>query len=212
MEITWYGHSCFRITDRGLATVVTDPYNHVDLGYDELALKADIVTVSQDEAAYNNMEAVKGAEWQIRAPGEYEIGGVFLTAVPTDKSKKNGVGNMVYTFDYNGVNVVHLGRMKAMPSRSEVEAFGTVDVLLTPVGGGGGLNASKAAEVISLLQPGIVVPMHFKTEDSTVDLDPIDQFLKEMGLGNSIEAQKSLKLARSNVPEETRVELLSHQR
>lgn len=211
MEITWYGHSCFRITDRGIATVVTDPYNHAELGYSALALKADIVTVSQDEAGYNHVEAVKGADWEIRGAGEYEIGGVFLTAVPTDKSKKNGTGNMVYTFDYNGVNVVHLGRMNDMPSRAEVEAFGTVDVLLAPVGGGGGLNASRAAEVISLLQPGIVVPMHFKTEDSKSDLNLIDQFLKEMGLGKSIEAQKSLKLSRSGIPEETRVELLSHQ-
>jgi L-ascorbate metabolism protein UlaG (beta-lactamase superfamily) len=211
MEITWYGHSCFRITDRGMATVVTDPYNHEEVGYSALALKADIVTMSQDDAGYNYVEAVKGADWQIRGAGEYEIGGVFLTAVPTDKNKKNGVGNMVYTFDYNGVNVVHLGRMKAMPSRSEVEAFGTVDVLLAPVGGGGGLNASKAAEVISLLEPGIVVPMHFQTEDSKADLNLINQFLKEMGLGKTVEAQKSLRVSRSSIPEETRVELLSHQ-
>jgi L-ascorbate metabolism protein UlaG (beta-lactamase superfamily) len=211
MEITWYGHSCFRITERLMATVVTDPYNHEEVGYGELTLKGDIVTISQDEAGYNFVEGVKGADWQIRGAGEYEIGGVFLTAVPTDKSKKNGVGNMVYTFDYNGVNIVHLGRMKGVPSRSEVEAFGTVDVLLAPVGGGGGLNAAKAAEVISLLQPGIVVPMHYKTEDSKTDLNLINQFLKEMGLGNTVEAQKSLKVSRSSIPEETRVELLSHQ-
>lgn len=210
MEIIWYGHSCFRITERTLATVITDPYNHAEVGYAPLALKGDIITISQEEPGYNFVDAVKGAEWQIRGPGEYEIGGVFLTAVPTEKGKNNGVGNMVYTFDYNGVNIVHLGRMNSMPSRSEIEAFGTVDVLLTPVGAGSGFNAAKAAEVISLLEPGIVIPMHYQTEDSKADLNPIDQFLKEMGLGDQIKARKSIKISRSAIPTETRVELLSH--
>ncbi|MEK6193351.1 MAG: MBL fold metallo-hydrolase [Deltaproteobacteria bacterium] len=209
MEITWYGHSCFRITERMMATVVADPYNHEEVGYGPLTLKGDIVTMSQDEAGYNYDEAVKGAEWKITGAGEYEIGGVFLTAVPTEKSKKNGGGNMVYTFDYNGVNVVHLGRMNSAPSRAEVEAFGTVDVLLVPVGGGGGLNAAKAAEVISMLEPGIVIPMHYQTENAKGDLNSIDQFLKEMGLGKEVEARASLKIAKNNIPEETRVELLA---
>lgn len=208
MKITWYGHSCFRITENNMATVVTDPYNHEEVGYAPLSLKADIVTVSQDEAGYNHVEAVKGTDWHLSGAGEYEIGGVFLTAVPTGKSKTNGVGNMVYTFDYSGVNVVHLGRINGVPTHSQVEAFGAVDVLLIPVGGGGGLNASKAAEVISQLEPGIVVPMHYKTNGTKPDLNPIDQFLKEMGLGNKLEAQDSLKLTKRNIPEETKVELL----
>ena len=98
-----------------------------------------------------------------------------------------------------------------MPSRSEVEASGTVDVLLAPVGAGGGLNAAKAAEVISLLEPGIVIPMHYKTDDSNADLNLIDQFLKEMGLRDQVEVRKSIKISRSTIPEETHVELLSYQ-
>ena len=39
MEITWYGHSCFRLTERSLATVVTDPYDHRQVGYESLKLK-----------------------------------------------------------------------------------------------------------------------------------------------------------------------------
>ncbi len=33
MNITWHGHSCFRLTERGMATVVTDPYNHKKIGF-----------------------------------------------------------------------------------------------------------------------------------------------------------------------------------
>jgi len=212
MEITWYGHSCFRITERGMATVVTDPFDHNEVGYEALKLKADIVTVSHDAPGHNHVAAVKGSSWQIGGPGEYEIGGVFLTGITTGKSAKNGVENVVFTFDYNGVNVVHAGDLQSVPTRTEVEAFGTVDVLLVPVGGGGGLNAAKAAEVISLLEPGIVVPMHFKTPATTLKLNPINQFLKEMGLGARVEEQASLKVSQGGIPEEPRVVLLAYQR
>lgn len=213
MEITWYGHSCFRLTERNLATVVTDPYDHDAIGYMPLKLKADIITVSHDAPGHNHFKAVKGAEWQITGPGEYEIGGVFLTAVPTGgkRGKANDDRRMVCVFDYNGVTVAHLGDLSNVLSRSEVEALGTVDVALVPVGGGKSLNAAKAAEVISLIQPGIVVPMHYKTPAVTLKLNTLNQFLKEMGLGKAVPSEPSLKVTKSTVPEETRVVVLDYE-
>ncbi|MDH3942692.1 MAG: MBL fold metallo-hydrolase [Anaerolineae bacterium] len=212
MEITWYGHSCFRLTERNLATVVTDPYDHKEAGYKTLALKADIVTVSQDKPGYNFIKAVKGADWHISGAGEYEIGGVFMTAVPTGNAAKNGKSadrNMVFTFDFSGINIVHLGLLKNTPTRNEIEAFGAVDVLLAPVGGGGGMNASKAAEVISLLEPGWVIPMHYKAEGSDSSLNSLNRFIKEMGLGKELDKRDSLKVTAGGIPEETRVVILN---
>jgi L-ascorbate metabolism protein UlaG (beta-lactamase superfamily) len=39
MEITWYGHSCFRLSERNMASVVTDPFDHHAIGYEALKLK-----------------------------------------------------------------------------------------------------------------------------------------------------------------------------
>ncbi|MBN2502459.1 MAG: MBL fold metallo-hydrolase [Anaerolineales bacterium] len=212
MEITWYGHACFRITERSMATVVTDPYNEAKIGYDALKLKADIVTVSHDDPGHNHAEAVKGNSWTITGPGEYEIGGVFLTAVQTGnkRSKKENGRNMAYVFDYDGVTVAHLGNMNSVPTRTEVDALGTVDVALVPVGGGTSLNAAKAAEVISLIEPGIVVPMYYSTPVAKVKLNSLSQFLKEMGLGKNVETEPSLKVTKSSIPDETRVVVLSY--
>lgn len=208
MEITWYGHSCFRITERGMANVVTDPYDHTAVGYSELSLRADIVTISHKAPGHDNFKVVKGAKWQIDGPGEYEIGGVFLTAVPTGKN--NGERNMVFVFDYDGVNVAHLGDLKDVPSRKEVDAFGSVDVLLVPVGSGNALNAAKAAEVVNLIEPGIVIPMHYKTPGTKLDLTPLNAFLKQMGLSEDTEIEESIKLSKRDIPEETRVVVLSY--
>ncbi len=214
MEITWYGHSCFRLTERGLATVVTDPFDHATIGYDSLKLKADIVSVSHEASGHNFLNGVKGFSRVIDGPGEYEIGSVFITGVQIDGSGKknnNHPRNTLYVFDYNGLNIAHLGDLREVPSRSEIEALGNVNVALVPVGGGGGLNAAKAAEVISLLEPNIVVPMHFATPAAKVPLDSLDKFLKEMGL-SSHETQPSLKITRAGLPEETKVMVLDYQR
>jgi L-ascorbate metabolism protein UlaG (beta-lactamase superfamily) len=214
MEVTWYGHSCFRITERNMASVVTDPYDHAAVGYSALKLRSDIVTVSHDAPGHNFVKAVKGAKWHITGAGEYEIGGVFLTAVPTGKgnNNKNGDKNMAFVFDYDGVNIVHLGGIKSVPSRKEVEAFGNVGVLLIPVGGGSGLSAAKAAEVVNLIEPGVVVPMHYSTPDSSVDLNSLNAFLKQMGLGSQYEEQESLKVRKRDIPTETRVTVLSYKK
>ena len=59
MEITWYGLSCFRLTERGLATVVTDPYDHKVVGFSPLKLRGDIVSISHDMPGHNFESAVK---------------------------------------------------------------------------------------------------------------------------------------------------------
>jgi len=216
MEIAWYGHSCFRLTERGMATVVADPFDNKAIGYSPLRLKADIVTISHDAPGHNNADAVKGTSHVIRGPGEFEIGSVFITGVQTDgvgtvKKGRDQVRNTLYVFDYEGITVAHLGDLRQVPSQTEVEALGTVNIALVPVGGGGGLNASKAAEVVSLLEPNIVVPMHYATPEAKIVLDSLGKFLKEMGLGKQ-ENQPSLKVSRTSLPDETRVVVLDHQR
>jgi L-ascorbate metabolism protein UlaG (beta-lactamase superfamily) len=211
MEITWYGLSCFRLVERGLATVVTDPYDHQVAGYEALKLRGDIVTISHDAPGHNNARAVKGAAHVITGPGEFEIGDVFITGVQTNghgKRLSDEPRNTLYVFDYQGVNVAHLGDLRRVPSQTEIEALGNVHVALVPVGGGGGLNAAKAVEVISLLEPGIVIPMHFATSGSSLKLASVSRFLKEMGLGD-IAPQPSLKVTRGSIPEETHVVVLS---
>ena len=214
MEITWYGHSCFRLTERNYVTVVTDPYDNKIIGYDPLKLKAEIVTVSHDAPGHNNSEAVKGTTHVLTGPGEFEIGGVFITAVQTDsagKKTKDVTRNTIYVFDYDGITVAHLGDLQKIPTQSEIELLGTVNVALVPVGGGNSLNAAKAAEVVSMLEPNLVIPMHYFTPDSKLKLDEINKFIKEMGLSKQ-DAQPSLKVSRSSLPDETHVIVLDYQK
>ena len=201
-----------------MATVVTDPYDHKQVGYEPLKVKGDIVTISHNTPGHNFVSAVKGDSHLIDGPGDFEIGGVFITGIQTNGhtiKNANEPRNTMYLFDYNGINVLHLGDLNRVPSQAEVEAIGPVHVALVPVGAGGSLTAIKATEVISLLEPNIVIPMHYATIHSTntlIKLEPLSKFLKEMGLG-SVEAVPSIKVPNaSSLPDETRVVVLDYQK
>jgi L-ascorbate metabolism protein UlaG (beta-lactamase superfamily) len=219
MEIVWYGLSCFRLMERGMASVVIDPYDD-SVGYGPLRLKADIVCVSHDAPGHNCTEAVKGEKRVITGPGEFEIGGVFITGISTrhtpdssGKKKKTEAkdANTLYLMDFNGLTVAHLGDLDYVPTQQQIENLGAVDVALVPIGGGSGLTASQAAEVISLLEPSIVVPMHYRTPEISLKLETLNKFVKEMGL-SAPKPLELLKITRADLPEETHVVVLDYKR
>jgi len=212
VEITWLGHSCFRLRDRA-ATVVTDPYGK-DLGLNLVRVRADIVTISHDADDHNYVKGVKGDFQVLTGPGEYEVSSVFVTGLELRGDRKarkepaEQPRNTVFLFEFDDLTVCHLGDLNIVPTQAQVEeALGEVDVLLIPVGGGETLTASQAAEVVSLLEPHVVVPMHYHVPDSTLTLDSVNKFLKEMGL-DKVAPQEVLKVSRGGLLEETQVVLL----
>lgn len=208
MELTWLGHSCFRIRGKA-ATIVTDPYE------DKIGLKlgrvtADIVTVSHNHYDHNNVKAVGGNPKVVAGPGEYEIGGVFITGVQTAHDPEGGAKrgkNTAYLIDVDDLVVCHLGDLGHVLDTQQVEAMSNVDLLLIPVGGNYTINASQAAEVISLIEPRIVIPMHYKIEGLTLDIDPLERFARAMGL-KEVSSVPKLSVTKSSLPEETQVVVL----
>lgn len=212
MELTWYGHSCVRIAERNMATVVCDPFDADSVGFSPLKLKADIVTISHDSPGHNYLKGVKGDPFIIQGPGEYEVGGVFITGA-ADKRKKNGTDNKprntIYVIEYNDINIAHMGNIDTVPSQTDIESLGPINIALLPVGGKSTVNAAKAVEIVSLLDPQIIIPIHYGMKESKIVLESVDKFFKEMGV-SGVSPVESLKLNGSkDLPEETQVILLA---
>jgi L-ascorbate metabolism protein UlaG (beta-lactamase superfamily) len=209
VEIDWFGQSCFRLRE-GNITIVTDPYDK-SIGYNLPRLRADLVTVSHDAPGHANAAAVKGDPKVLTRPGEYEVKGVFVTGIQTwrgsgakEEAKEE---NTVFVFEFGELTVCHLGDLSRVLTQAQVESMPDIDILLVPVGGGGALDADKAAEVISQLEPRVVIPMHYRTPDVDLKLDPLSKFLKEMGVAEQA-PQEALKLTPSALPDETLVVIL----
>ncbi|MBN1640629.1 MAG: MBL fold metallo-hydrolase [Anaerolineae bacterium] len=212
MDINWYGHACFRIREGGV-TVVTDPHPD-DLGYERPRTRADVVTVSHAHAGHSDVKGFRGAPHVFRSPGEYEVGGVFITGVPTFHDAHEGAEegrNVAFLFDFDGLTVCHLGDLGHLLVQEQVEALGQVNVLLIPVGGGHTLTGPQAADVVNLIEPSIVIPMHYKTPATVRDLAPVSSFLRAMGV-SKIAPQEDLRVRASALPEETQVVLLDYGR
>ncbi len=208
MEIIWYGHACFRLKDRN-SIVITDPYDK-SLGLVLPRPKADIVSVSNFAPHHSYTAGVKGDFKVVNGPGEYEMGGTFVTGIRMKQPKKSENGrpeNNVFVFYMDNLAICHLGDLTHVPTQSQVEDMGNIDVLMIPVSGQKALSAVQAAEVISLIEPYIVIPMHYSVPGLTIKLDPVDKFLKEMGAAK-IDPVASLKLTKSSLPEETQIVLL----
>jgi len=208
VEITWYGQACFRLRDRGWA-VVTDPYGP-GIGLELPRMTATIVTVSHEHEDHSYVKAVRGGPYVISGPGEYEIGGVFVIGIPTyhdDQGGKERGRNTAYLIEYEDLVVCHLGDLGHVPTQEQVEQFGDVDVLLVPVGGRTTLSGAGAAEVVALIEPRIVVPMHYKIPGLTANLETARRFLREMAV-DAPDTEETLKVEKTQLPEETRVILL----
>jgi L-ascorbate metabolism protein UlaG (beta-lactamase superfamily) len=146
-------------------------------------------------------------EHTLNGPGEYEIGSVFITGVPT-KSRNGRFNNIIYVFDYNGLTVAHLGDIGDVPSQKQIEDLELVNVLLVPVGAGTSLNAAKAAELVSMIEPNIVIPMHYELPGLKPKLDPLEKFLKEMGATDAKRESSFKATSADSLPEETEVVVL----
>ena len=210
MEINWLGHSCFRLKGRQ-ATVITDPYPP-DLGYSLGKPTAHIVTVSHRHPGHSYVQGIAGEPRLVTGPGEYEISGVLITGIATfhdrERGQKRGK-NTVYLIEIDGVSVCHLGDLGHVLTAEQIEEIGNVDVLLLPVGGVSTLNAPMAAEVVRQLEPKAVVPMHYKTEAINWEMEPVDKFLKEIGV-KQIDSQPKLSFTGSGLPASTQIFLLDY--
>lgn len=210
MEIYWLGHSCFRIRGSS-ATVITDPYSP-DLGYSLGQPSADIVTVSHSHPGHSYVQGISGEPKPVMRSGEYEIKGALIIGTATfhdgDGGKARGK-NTVYLMEIDEVAVCHLGDLGHVLTAAQVEEIGNVDVLLLPVGGVSTIDAPQAAEVVRQLEPKVVVPMHYKTHDLKRELEPVDRFLKEMGIQEATPRPK-LSITKSNLPLSTQVFLLNY--
>lgn len=205
MYITWLGHACFKLQDKtgsdGI-TIVTDPFNSTT-GLKPPRLEADILTISHGHHDHSNREAVKGNPFVIDTAGEYEIKGVAIEGVEAFHDDKKGGErgkNIIYRIDMDDITVVHLGDLGQTLEPKQLESLVGADILMIPVGGKYTLDAKKAVEVVSQIEPRIVIPMHYKVPGLKLDIDGVEKFVKELGL--KPRQEDKLKISKKDLPQE----------
>lgn len=177
MKIRYLGHSCFQLTESTGTSIVTDPYG--DVGFDLPRVSADVVTVSHSHYDHCNADAVDGKQIVLSEEGNYEIGGVHITAIKCSHDDENGKkrgSNLIFKFRMDGIEICHLGDIGEECSSALLEALLPVHVLLVPVGGNYTIDAEQAKEYVDRIMPSVVIPMHYKTKGLELDIEKVDEF------------------------------------
>ncbi|HWS83490.1 MAG TPA: MBL fold metallo-hydrolase [Ktedonobacteraceae bacterium] len=216
MEISWLGHSCFQLRGKNIV-LVTDPFTLQQGSSQGDAsrlgkLNASIVTISHDHPGHNNAKGVGGGNPRVvRGPGEYEINDVLITGVASyhdDKHGKEYGRNTIYIIHIDELAICHLGDLGHTLHEEQLEEVADADILFVPIGGGHSLNATQAAEVISQVEPRIVIPMHYRSTITDEPLPALATFCREMGV-EAINPQPKLTVTRNSLPVEMQVVLLA---
>ena len=183
MDVTWLGHSSFRIKGK-YATLVTDPYAP-STGLKFPKTECDIVTISHDHQDHNDISKITGAPKIVSGPGEYEIKEVSIFGISTFHDGSNGGErgrNTVYSMTMDGINLCHLGDLGHKLSQDILGQIGQVDILFVPTGGVYTIDSERAVEIVGAIEPKVVIPMHYKVPGLSYDLEPVDAFIKEIGM------------------------------
>ena len=208
MDITWLGHSCFRLRGTS-ATILTDPFPD-SLGGSVTRVESDpnIVTVSNGHPNHSHLTALESGFRLMEGPGEYGVSGVYIRGFMTPAAPKPDElpppRNTAYLFEFDNLRVCHLGDLSAVLPNNMVDELSPMDVLFIPVGRGCTLELDHVAAVIRQMEARIVVPMHYKVPGVDVELDGVDPFLREMGL-RDVETQPRFSVTATSLPAETRV-------
>src|SRR5258708_7160376 len=214
MDITWLGHSCFQLRGKHV-TLITDPFFPKQGSPQEERpllgkINAPIVTVSHNHPGHNNSAAIGGDPRVVRGPGEYEISDVLITGVASyhdDKHGKERGRNTIYVIHMDDIAICHLGDLGHTLQEEQLEAVADADVLLIPIGGHTSLDATQAAEVISQVEPRIVIPMHYHSAIGET-ASSLSKFCREMGI-ETLNPQSKIVVTRTNLPGETQVVILT---
>ncbi|MFA6550705.1 MAG: MBL fold metallo-hydrolase [Candidatus Gracilibacteria bacterium] len=205
MDITWHGRTCFTIKSKD-GTVVLDPI--IADGFKAPKLKADVVLISKPSKD-GKYEPVEGEPKFIDWPGEYDVKGVPIFSIeawdiPKSEEDKGATKNSVNVsvFELEGVRFCNLGYLGHKLTDDMMEHLQNIHVLFVPVGGKYAMDAKKAHEVIEEIEPNVVIPMLYKFDGETLDVDPIANFLKEEGVKNPLELEKYSIASKAQLPQD----------
>ncbi|MGQ9534178.1 MAG: MBL fold metallo-hydrolase [bacterium] len=212
MKIKFLGHAAFLITSEQGIRIITDPYKPGCYGggikYGPITEEADVVLISHDHDDHNETN-IKGNPIFVREKGKKEVKGIVINGIEVFHDKSGGKErgkNIIFNMLIDGLNVVHMGDVGHIISKSDADKVGNVDILFIPVGGYFTIDANDADSIIELLNPKVVIPMHFKTAKCDFPIAPVDDFIKNKEVKR---VEGELEIKKVDLPSNTVIYVLT---
>jgi L-ascorbate metabolism protein UlaG (beta-lactamase superfamily) len=204
MQIYWHGYSSVRIESKNgekASVLVTDPFENESAIRFPRTLEPDIAVLGHQDRTRFNIEGLGNEPFIISDPGEYEVKGVFVNGIQDPAAGSGTERPVIYRIFSEGMSIAFMGLLHRKPTDMELEGLGNIDILLIPVGGGEAFDAEMASDVISLVEPRVVIPLNYAIPGIKAKLGTVDQFCKHLGVCKREDMNK-FKIQKKDLPAE----------
>lgn len=210
ITVRWHGHACFEIVASNGVVIVIDPHDGKSLGLKTPQVLADIVLITHEHFDHNAYAVVAkpGAKVFSMSVGEKIVDNIKIMGIETyhdkDKGKRRG-RNVLYKVVVDDISILHLGDLGHTFNGDIASKLKPIDIIMVPVGGVFTIDGKEAWKVIEVLDPNIVIPMHYWIQGLELPLKPVDDFLKQAPkdwIINRIESS-SISIDRSTIKPKT---------
>lgn len=222
VEITYYGHSCFKFTFGNSFSIIIDPFSS---DYPIPKTQANLIISSHEHEDHYNPNFLgkkvetlvgtknNGRDWNLF---DKKIADIKIYNIPSYHDNLKGAQrgkNSIIVIEAEGLKLTHMGDIGHLLTKNELNKLKDVDILFIPVGGFYTIDVKDVVNLIKDLKPKIVIPMHYKTE-YTIDwpISPLDNFLKEIKTYYKIVEIKTnhIEIIKEKLPKETEIWILNY--
>lgn len=181
MQIIWYGYSCFLIKTSAGKRILIEPFNAITQ-YNCNFPKCDLIVTSRD---YRNLHLCSKNDdtKMINEAGIFNIFDLKIEGLNSFRDNCNGLkrgSNIIYIIKDNQYSVCHLGNLGHIPSSLVLDKIKNIDFLFIPIDGNFTLDGFSAAKLCTLVSPKFIIPMNYKTSDTSLYLDDPKNFIISM--------------------------------
>ena len=207
-KMTYHGHSMFKIMSSTGKSIVTDPYNE-KIKSVLPDVSADIVTVSHDHFDHSNIGLVKGNPEVVKTKNKKTFEGIEIVGIDSyhdpQKGKLRGK-NIIFMINVDDMVITHLGDLGHIPDDASLKVLAITDILMIPVGGIYTINAREAYNLAGMMEPKVVIPMHYKEPDSKLDVDTVESFISLYD--NYLNKGQAISVSKDTLPDALEVWVL----
>jgi L-ascorbate metabolism protein UlaG (beta-lactamase superfamily) len=201
MHISWLGQTAIKLQTKNQdkdVVILFDAYKPKKGDFPR-NFSPDIALFSQGQ---DNSATISPDTFVVDSLGEMEVKNVMIYSMPGFEN------SVIYKLNAEGLNMVHLGKLKKSLDNAQMEKIMSPDILFIPVGGGGSyLDAKTAAELANTLEARIIIPIAYNC-DTDPDAAPITAFIKELGLKPEATEKKFIIKKKDLPQEETKLMVL----
>jgi L-ascorbate metabolism protein UlaG (beta-lactamase superfamily) len=209
VEIQYFGANCIKINTKKASLVIDD--NLLELGLKSASKPEDIAIFTLANA---NIDASHAVTLKINSPGEYEVSDISIRGVAAQSHiEEKGTNSVIYKLTIDEIRVLIIGHIDPKLTQEQLEAVGSCDIMIIPVGGSGyTLDAQGALTIIKEIEPKIVIPTHYadKAINYPVPQQELTEVIKELPFELEEPIDK-LKVKVVDIPEQTKLVVLKRQ-